>query len=307
MSQIHDRLDWNLLRTFLAIVQEGSISRAAVRLHLTQPAVSLALKRLEERLGENLIARSGSSFTVTTAGELVYKEALAIYGSIARLSLAVQDIPQDLTGVVRLAVVSAVKSDILDSVLSDFHQAHPRVTFEMTSGSSTDVQHALLHFQAALGVSLNHKEVPGLDSTPLLHQTYFLYCGKSHPLFGKTDLQIEALQNENFVSFASEQLDGVLASLAVYRAQQSLNGCSIGTSSSLHEVTRMIRAGLGIGALPEHVVAEEAAAGHLWKLPPYEGIATVTLHLMWNASLKINKAEEAFLACLRKNLTRAGY
>jgi DNA-binding transcriptional LysR family regulator len=124
MSQIHDRLDWNLLRTFLAIVQEGSISRA-VRLHLTQPAVSLALKRLEERLGENLIARSGSSFTVTTAGELVYKEALAIYGSIARLSLAVQDIPQDLTGVVRLAVVSAVKSDILDSVLSDFHQAHP--------------------------------------------------------------------------------------------------------------------------------------------------------------------------------------
>ena len=307
MSQIHDRLDWNLLRTFLAIVQEGSISRAAVRLHLTQPAVSLALKRLEERLGENLIARSGSSFTVTTAGELVYKEALAIYGSIARLSLAVQDIPEDLTVVVRLAVVSAVKSDILDSVLSDFHQAHPRVTFEMTSGSSTDVQHALLHFQAALGVSLNHKEVPGLDSTPLLHQTYFLYCGKSHPLFGKTDLQIEALQNENFVSFASEQLDGVLASLAVYRAQQSLNGCSIGTSSSLHEVTRMIRAGLGIGALPEHVVAEEAAAGHLWKLPPYEGIATVTLHLMWNASLKINKAEEAFLACLRKNLTRAGY
>ena len=249
MSQIHDRLDWNLLRTFLAIVQEGSISRAAVRLHLTQPAVSLALKRLEERLGENLIARSGSSFTVTTAGELVYKEALAIYGSIARLSLAVQDIPQDLTGVVRLAVVSAVKSDILDSVLSDFHQAHPRVTFEMTSGSSTDVQHALLHFQAALGVSLNHKEVPGLDSTPLLHQTYFLYCGKSHPLFGKTDLQIEALQNENFVSFASEQLDGVLASLAVYRAQQSLNGCSIGTSSSLHEVTRMIRAGLGLSLI----------------------------------------------------------
>lgn len=74
MSQIHDRLDWNLLRTFLAIVQEGSISRAAVRLHLTQPAVSLALKRLEERLGENLIARSGSSFTVTTAGELVYRQ-----------------------------------------------------------------------------------------------------------------------------------------------------------------------------------------------------------------------------------------
>ncbi|CAI0941913.1 LysR family transcriptional regulator [Serratia ficaria] len=307
MSQIHDRLDWNLLRTFLAIIQEGSISRAAIRLHVTQPAVSLALKRLEEQLGESLITRNGANFTITTAGELVYKEALAIYGSIARLSLAVQDMPQDLSGVVRLAVVSAVKSDILDQVLSEFHLAHPRVTFEIMTGSSSEVQHALLHFQAALGISLKHKNVLGLAYTPLLHQKYFFYCGKSHPLYGKTDLSMEDLKSEKFVSFASEQLDGVLAPLALFRAKQSLDGHTTGTSSSLHEVIRMIRSGLGIGALPEHVVSEEAASGNLWKLPPYEGMARVTLYLMWNDSLKINKAEETFLDYLRKNLTVAGY
>ena len=54
-TYLNDRLDWNLLRTFLAIARERSISRAATRLHLTQPAVSQALKRLEDQLGLQLI------------------------------------------------------------------------------------------------------------------------------------------------------------------------------------------------------------------------------------------------------------
>ncbi|WP_313686690.1 LysR family transcriptional regulator [Pantoea sp.] len=307
MTQIHDRLDWNLLRTFLAIVQENSISRAALRLHLSQPAVSLALKRLEERLGESLITRTGSTFSLTAAGEMVYQESLTIYGSIARLSLAVQDIPHDLTGTVRLAFVSGVNSEVVDNAITRFHTLQPRVTFEITTGSSTDVQHALLHYHAGLGVSLRHKQVPGLNNTPLLHQRYFLYCGRSHSLFGQRDLSIEDLQHEKFVSFASEQLDGVLAPLALFRAQQSLQGEITGTSSSLHEVKRMIRCGLGIGALPEHVISEETRSGELWKLPPYEGIAQITLYLMWNETLKFNKAEEAFLYHLKEALLTAGY
>lgn len=69
----------------------------------------------------------------------------------------------------------------------------------------------------------------------------------------------------------------------------------------------MIRCGLGIGALPEHMVAEDIRSGQLWKLPPYEGIAQITLYLMWNDALKFNKAEEAFLSYLREALHSAGY
>ncbi|WP_147198637.1 LysR family transcriptional regulator [Pantoea sp. CCBC3-3-1] len=307
MTQIHDRLDWNLLRTFLAIVQEGSISRAAHRLHLSQPAVSLALKRLEERLGESLIIRTGATFSLTTAGEMVYQESLAIYGSIARLSIAVQDIPHNLTGTLRLALVSGVNSNIVDDVITRFHSLHPRTTFEITTGSSTDVQHALLHHHAGLGISLRHKQVAGLENTPFLHQRYFLFCGRSHPFFGQQDLKVEDLRQEKFVSFASDQLDGVLASLALFRAQQSLEGPLVGISSSVHEVKRMIRCGLGIGALPEHMVAEDIRSGQLWKLPPYDGIAQITLYLMWNDALKFNKAEEAFLSYLKEALHSAGY
>src|ERR1700753_4314815 len=82
---LNDRLDWNLLRTFLVIMQERSVSRAAARLHLTQPAVSQALKRLEDTLGRHLIHRRGPHFEPTRAGEEVYRIAIDIYGHISRL------------------------------------------------------------------------------------------------------------------------------------------------------------------------------------------------------------------------------
>ena len=80
-------LDWNLLRTFIAIVQEGGITAAADRLLLKQPSVSNALKRLETSLGKRLVDRGPSHFRVTDAGQRLYAEALEIHGTIARLTV----------------------------------------------------------------------------------------------------------------------------------------------------------------------------------------------------------------------------
>ena len=64
---LNDRPDWNLLRTYLALMQERSLSRAAARLHVTQPAVSHALRRLEDALGRKLIERRGAQFVPAEA------------------------------------------------------------------------------------------------------------------------------------------------------------------------------------------------------------------------------------------------
>lgn len=89
LEKLSNQLDWNLLRTFMVIVQEGSITAAAGRLLLTQPAVSLALKRLEERLGRRLIDRGPGRFEVTDAGEMIYREVVDIYGTISRFGVLV--------------------------------------------------------------------------------------------------------------------------------------------------------------------------------------------------------------------------
>src|SRR5690554_3608086 len=138
MRSVHDTLDWNLLRTFVSIVQEKSISRAAQRLNLSQPAVSLALKRLESHLGQSLIERGSHRFPVTEAGELVYRDALEIYANVARLGITVRETSPEVAGQVTLLLVSGIQCSFLDNVLRDFHEQHPRITCEVSVLSSQD-------------------------------------------------------------------------------------------------------------------------------------------------------------------------
>ena len=127
MDKFVRNLDWNLLYTFMIIAQEKKLITAAERLCVTQPAVSLALKRLEETLGVQLLDR-GNRYerTLTLAGEVVYKEVCKIYSSIARLPGALEQAPKSISGLVSIALISQVVSDELDESLSNFFKEYPK-------------------------------------------------------------------------------------------------------------------------------------------------------------------------------------
>jgi DNA-binding transcriptional LysR family regulator len=126
-TYLNDRLDWNLLRTFLAIAREKSVSRAATKLHLTQPAVSQALKRLEDQLGMRLVDRHGPRIEVTQAGIEVQQIAEDVYGTISRLSIAKVDRDHDISGMVRVSTVSGIDFFAYDEFLAGFHRSYPRI------------------------------------------------------------------------------------------------------------------------------------------------------------------------------------
>jgi len=296
-------LDWNLLRTFLVVVQEGSITGAALRLCLTQPAVSLALKRLEARLDRRLIDRGGGRFTVTPAGREIFREVQEIYGSISRFGLLPSAAPEEISGHVRLLMVSRVKTRYLDQAIREFHELHPQVTFRIDVMAAAEVHAALLQKMGSLGFCLMRAPVAGLMSEVLIRQTYRLYCGTSHRLFGREGLGISDLRQEDFVSFVSDQIDGMLSPLTVFRAREGFAGRVVGSSSNLDEVRRMIVCGLGIGPLPEHIAAPDVEGGLLWSLPPRGGVAPVDIHVAWNPSARFTPAEIAFREHLLAKIT----
>lgn len=304
MRPIHDTLDWNLLRTFIVIVQEESVSRAAARLYLSQPAVSLSLKRLEERLGQRLIERDSHRFCVTSAGKLVYQKAVDIYANVARLASEVSNSQTEISGHVSLLFITGIQCRFLDSVFARFHRCFPQVTFTIEQMSSYDVQQGLLQHQGALGICLARQTPEQLISQVLARQNYRYFCGRTHPLFGQQNLPLEVLRNERYISFGSEQLDGVLSPLAMFRAREGLQGPVIGQSSRLQEVQRMVMAGWGIGCMPEHIVRREVEDGLLWPLPPYGGVADIDLHLMWHREARFSAAESTFLEFLHNALAK---
>ena len=300
MKELVFKLDWNLLRTYMVIVQEGSITAAANRLSQTQPSISNALKRLEERLERKLIHRGPGRFELTKPGRLLFEESVEIFGTISRLTVLMRDVQEELSGHVRISMASHITSPIVDNALADFHANHPKVTFNMQVLTSRNVQRSVLQKDASFGLSLAMECNPRLNYTHLYREHFGFFCGPEHHLFGIEDVDISQLSNEPMVSFQSDQLSDALRSVALMRLTEDMRGPIVGTSAHLEEVKRMIINGLGIGPLPVHVVSRDIRDGLLWRLPPYDSRLTIDVDLVTNPRTHLSRAESGLIQQLIK-------
>ncbi len=218
-----------------------------------------------------------------------------LYGNVSRLGAALERSTETVVGKVRMLTISRIQSRCYDDFLADFHRRFPRVELEIDVMRSSDIISSLLQKTATLGLALCRIPQPKLEQRVLLQQRYAFFCGRRHPLFGRSDLSLADLQGENFVSFTSDQIGGSLSPLTIFRDQQGFTGRIVAFSPSLEEIRRLVGAGYGIGCLPQHVVADDVAAGELWRLPPGEGVADVDVHLLWHREQRMTQAETALL------------
>ena len=257
-------LDWNLLRVFLALAEAGSVTGAAERLSLKQPSVSAALKRLETRVQTRLIDRARGHFALTAAGERMLAEALEVRAAILRLADRMAQVEGQITGHVTIALATVAGR------------------------------------RASLALCLMSSQPAGLKAEPFYRESFGLFCGRPHPLYGRRDLQAADLKGLPTVSFQTDREGDVLESVTALRRRLGLGDRIVGSSANLEEVRRLIELGIGIGPLPLHVVAADVAAGRLWQLPPYTDLPCVDVFLCHTPALRRNPAEAALLARLQQ-------
>lgn len=295
-------LDWNLLRTFMVVVESRGISKAAAALGLKQPTVSAALKRLEATVGKPLVIRKPHEFAITRAGQRLYAECTTIFGTVSQLPTMLDEEVAELRGHLSIAVASAVTSPHFDEALHGFALAHPGVTYSFDVQESDEVETMVALNRASLGICLLSAPPQGLDCLELYREYFGLYCGMRHRLFAAETIALEDLQGEPFVAFQTESAGGPLEDISRLRAHLKLSPHWRGVSSSLNEIRRMIVAGIGIGALPVHVAAQDVAAGRIRQLPPYADLPRISIHVVSNPARRFTAAEAAFLAHLRAAL-----
>jgi len=291
-------LDWNLLRTFMVLVDEGGITPAATFLGLKQPTISSALKRLEAQVGQRLINRSSTHFSVTPPGEALYREACTIFGTVMQLPALLEGADAKVTGHIAIALASHVASPHLDAVLERFNAAHPSVTYSLSIAESEEVIARVAQNRVSFGVCLVSHPVAGLEYRTLYREYFGHYCGPGHRLFGKEGLKLSDLRGEQAVSFQTDSASGPLFQLARLRQAAEMRPDLKGVSSSLSEVRRMIATNVGIGALPVHVAARDVAAGRLWQLPPTTDLPAIDIHMVMSPARTLNRAEAALTGML---------
>ncbi len=294
-ERIMREMDWNLLRTFVVLAQARSVTDAATRLRLTQPSVSTALKRLENRVGKKLIDRSPGHFQLTDAGQVLYREAVDIQGSILRLSTLMRDMTDEVTGHVRLSLASHVICPLFNQVLAEFHSENPRATLSIDVFTSALAIDTVTARSASFAICLVHQRNSKLEYKRLFREYFGLFCGPPHALFGRKNLTRADLAGHSAVSFGTDRLQDALKPVTLMRAQAELGDQIIATSSHLEEVRRLIIAGLGVGPLPLHVAARDVRDGLLWQLPPYDQTAPIDVHVVWNPRAVLNRAEKWLL------------
>ncbi len=157
--------DTVLLRTFVAIRDSGSFTKAAREVHLTQSAVSLHVKRLEDQVGSPLIVRKARGIGLTEQGEILLSYARRI---LALHEEAEQRLGRDETGLVRLGAPDYFDFHILSSLLGQFAETHPAVRLQVELGIGPDIS-ALLD-EGALDIAIVSSEIGESDGVPLCRE-----------------------------------------------------------------------------------------------------------------------------------------
>lgn len=299
-------LDWNLLRTFMMVVEQRGISKAAAALGLKQPTVSAALKRLEAAVGKQLIVRKPNEFSITRAGQALYTECTTIFGAVSQLPAILEEDVADLRGHLSIALTSSVISSHFDDVLHRFAVAHPNVTYAFEVHESEDVESMVSLNRSSFGICLLSRVPKHLNYLVLYREYFGLYCGPRHPLFQAETISPNELEGEPFVAFQTEALGGPLEDISKLRTRLKLSPHWRGVSSSLNEIRRMIMTNIGIGALPVHVAQQDVVAGRIRQLPPYENLPLVSIFLISNPTRRYTEAETAFLTALSLELSQVG-
>jgi DNA-binding transcriptional LysR family regulator len=238
------RLDFDLLRTFVAIADSGNLTRAGERLLLSQPTVSLQMKRLEDQLGRKLMERTPRAVRLNADGELLLSYARRILTlsdeAVARL------VEPGVKGSVRLGTPEDFATTHLSNVLSRFAQAHPNVALEVT----TDLTLNLIdRFQAGeFDLVLIKREPMGPINGMRVWREPLVWAANRDDFFA-TDATLPLVVSPHPCVYRKRAMQTLDKAGRAWRVAY--------TSTSLAGAQAAVRAGLGITVLPKDMVPDD--------------------------------------------------
>lgn len=297
------------LRYFVTVVEEGGFTRAAARLHLSQPGLSAQIRQLEKELGQPLLERSSRSVTLTAVGRSVLPYARAALAAADAVRNAVDEHAGLLRGRVTLGLVSGGTGHVFDvaSFLADFHDAHPALEIALTEDTSERMQAALLagEIDIALLGPTGEEPPPGLAQRTVIDVPLGAAVAPGHPLLtpvGRVDVPLADLRDRPLICLPRGT--GVRASLERACARAGFRPRVAFEAAAPHVLVRLAARGLGVAVLP---LGEEGSGqvGPLRSLPIVQPGIRARIVLAWPATGPASPAARVLLDRLREALPTA--
>ncbi|MCD0505685.1 LysR family transcriptional regulator [Bordetella petrii] len=195
-------LEPRLLRYFIAVAEERHFSRAAERLHISQPPLSYAIRQLETTLGARLLQRTSRHVELTEAGQVLYREAQALLRQAEAIGTLVQRVDAGLRGRLRIGFVGSMLYRGLPDLLASLRASLPDVEHVLTELNSHDQIEAVRRGELDLGFIHANPAPDEVQTLDLVAEPFVVCVPDTHPLARQRRVRLDALAQEDFILFA---------------------------------------------------------------------------------------------------------
>lgn len=241
------------LRYFIAVAQESNFSRAAEKLHISQPPLSQQIQKLEEELGVKLIERQTRPVMLTEAGKFFYQQAQGLVDQFDQFLDKTQKMARGEEGVLTVAFVSSATYELMPGILRNFRKLYPGVSLNLIEKNTPQQLEAIRNKQINVGIGRPFTEDPEIESLWILDESVVVAIPSEHAWTNKTSVMLRELANEDMINFywSLEPSFGNFVMTTCRKA--GFEPRVVQRTGELQTALGLVAAGIGVALLPASV------------------------------------------------------
>ena len=291
---MRNELNLHLLEQFVALARTKNFTRAAEELNLSQPALSRAIQKLEEQLGQPLFERKPREVMLTDHGELLLERAQHILklmeDTFAELSEAGR------RSRIRLGAIPTIAPYFLPGLLSGFAKAHPEISVIVQEDTTENLIKRCSHGEIDLAILALPIIAKYLEVEPLFDEELLLVLPVGHPLAASKSVAIDAVEGYPFVMLSEAHC--LSDNIATFCRRKSLQPVTVERTSQLTTVQELVTLNHGVSIVPEMARKTDTSDRRIYR--SFSGEKPVrTVAMMWNSYRFQSKAVKTLMECLR--------
>lgn len=280
------------LRYFVAIVDHGSLSRAARVLHIVQPALTQQIQSLEEELGTQLLHRSAQGMQATEAGKIFYEHAQAILKQISDARSAVTQITDSPSGTVELGIPQSVSAALAFPLLKAVRESYPDITFQLTEELTGNLTEQLRSGRLNLAILFDDGQLSGFHTQPLVEEDmmYVTRAGSQFACKRKT-IRLEQLVRAPLILPSLQH--GVRPRIEQVLREQGKSTEQVIEITSIAILKSALLADMGATILPVSPLLPEILRGEMVAVPVSDAKLSRTVSLCSSKNIPLTNAARA--------------
>lgn len=236
------------LEAFVAVADLANFRRAAESVHLSQPALSRRIAKLEGALGVKLFERTTRAVSLTAVGREFARKARALLDDLEQALLGMEEVGATRAGEVTIACVPSAAYYYLPPLVRTFHERFPRIRVRIIDEAANAVLAAVTRGEADFGVNFIGTQEPDIEFEALLEEPFVAACPRRHPLAGKREVTWAQLAGHGFMTVSKTSGNRLLIDLAL--AGTAARPRWLYETRHVSTLLGLVEAGLGVAAVP---------------------------------------------------------